>query len=104
MAKVTAENDFIVVELPHQAKEAAQVALALNQRGEVVAFGVTAVLRSYISDGKTVLRLPELAFGNLELNGKTLPYHIIPDQNAVQIINGLKPPQVAPVKITSLIA
>jgi tetratricopeptide (TPR) repeat protein len=104
LSRLSADNEFIVVELPHLPREAAQVAIALDRKGDVVAFGITAVLRSYIGEGKTVLKIAAPQFAPLGIEGKTVPYHIIPDQNAVQIINGLRPPEVSPIRISSQIA
>jgi hypothetical protein len=101
---VTSGDEYIVVQFPDRPTEAAQSVLALNQEGNAVVFGITKVMRAYLREEKTVLKIGTPEFTTLEMNGASVPYHIIPDQKSVEIINGLRPSEVAPVTVTSAIA
>jgi tetratricopeptide (TPR) repeat protein len=104
VGRLATADEYIVVETPTNPDLPGQIALCLSQKSEVVAFGMTKTMRTYLRPEKTVLKLSVGEFDNLEMDGVQVPYHAIGEMNQVQITAGATPADVPPVSVTSSIA
>lgn len=103
-ARASADDEYVVVEIPGDMSDPAQIVLCFGKQGQVVAFGITKVMKAYLRPEKTVLKIKVPEFSTLEMEGASVPYHVIESMQQVQIIGGSTPADVPPVSITSSIA
>lgn len=98
-------EEYIVADIPFNMKDPAQIVLCFNKSGNVVSFGVTQSVRACLIPEKTIIKFNNpCEFTEININGKTILYHIIESLNSVKIVGGLTPSDVSPIQINNLIA
>lgn len=98
------DGEYVVVEIPADMDDPAQIALCFDRQGKVVAFGVTKTMKAYLRPEKTVLRVKSPEFTEIEMNGVKIPYHVIAEPKDVEIVGSTTPADVPPVSVTSSLA
>ena len=105
IARAKNDGEYVVVEIPADMDDPAQIALCFDKEGNVVAFGVTKTMKAYFRPEKTVLKFQKAPeFSEIEMNGVKIPYHVIEGPKEVEIIGGTTPADVPPVSVTSSLA
>jgi tetratricopeptide (TPR) repeat protein len=102
-AKVTAEDEFLLVDFASDPADIGQLAVGLDHEGKAIALGFPKPTRGYLRQEKTLLKVQNPVFSTLEMDGTAVRYLII-DPKTVQIIGGAQPHEVPGVQLTSSLA
>jgi tetratricopeptide (TPR) repeat protein len=102
-AKVTADNEFLVVDFASDAVDIAQLAVGLDRSAQVIVLGFPKPTRAYLRLEKTLIRVKDPVFSSLAMDGVVVRYLIV-DPATAQIIGGAQPHDVPGVQLTSSIA
>jgi tetratricopeptide (TPR) repeat protein len=100
VAKITADDEFLVMELPFDSDDVSQIAITFNRGGDILAIGYPKTSRPFFRPEKTLLKILAPAFSALEMNGASIRYCPM-DPKTTQIIGGLQPKEIPGVSVTS---
>jgi len=103
-SKLNEVDEFIVIEVPTDRQEPSQLAICLGKNGESCIIAITQTTRAYIRCEKTILKIRNIQFKPLGVDGVNIPFFPVEDSSQIKIMYGANPSDVPPVSISSIIA